>query len=155
MQRCILYVEDDQDSVFFLKLAFKKAAIALPLVILEDGDNAIKYVLGSGAFGNRVQHPLPAIVLLDINLPKKSGFEVLELIRKTPSTKTLPVIILTSSPHPADIVTSRELGADHYLVKPSDITKLAQMMRMVVERWAPLPAKGTAKAAPNHKTTSQ
>jgi DNA-binding response OmpR family regulator len=148
MKRCILSVEDDQDAIFFLELAFKKAAIVQPLVTLDDGEKAINYVLGVGAFANRELHPLPSLILLDIKMPKKSGFEVLELIRKTHAIETLPVVMLTSSAHPDDILRSRELGADHFLVKPPDIEKLAQMIKMVYDRWVGPQLNGMTKGGP-------
>lgn len=149
MQKCVLSVEDYDDSVFFLNLAYKKAAIVEPLVTLGDGESATKYLLGKGAFADRERHPFPCLLLLDIKLPKDSGFEILKLVRKTPSIKTLPVVILTNSPHPTDILMAHELGADHYLVKPSDLDKLAQMLKMAYERWVLCLAKVPTRASPS------
>jgi DNA-binding response OmpR family regulator len=135
MKRCILNVEDDNDCVFFLQLAFRKAGIKQPLVTLNDGEKGINYLLGTGSFANRDRYPLPSLVLLDINLPLKTGFEVLKTIRATPSIKALPVVMLTGSPLAQDILMARQLGADHYLVKPFDIEKLAQLMKTVFDRF--------------------
>ena len=126
---------------------FKKASIDNPLVIWNEGDKAIKYLLGTDVLAHRKIPSLPCLVLLDIKLPKISGFEVLELIRKTPALKTLPVVILTNSPHPADILKARELGADHYLVKPFDVEKLALMMKLVFDRFVLAQSRVAVKTA--------
>lgn len=154
MKQCVLNIEDDHDSVFFLQLAFKKAGIIHPLLTLDNGDKGIKYLLGAGNFADRDLYPLPSLVLLDINLPLKTGFEVLKTIRATPSIKALPVVILTSSPLPEDILTARELGADHYLVKPLNVEKLAQVMKMVFDRFVlnrgEFQTSGSGRKQPGH-----
>lgn len=131
----ILYVEDEEDDVLFMNMAFKQAVISHPLVALTDGQKAIDYLLGSGAYSNRDEHPLPCLMLLDLNLPKKSGLEVLKWIRNEPSISTLPVIVLTSSLQDADIHRAYVQGANAYLVKPSNPKELPVIVRTIHDFW--------------------
>ena len=117
---CILYAEDEKNDIFFLEHAFQSPASPYSLNAVPDGEQAIDYLAGKGRFADRARHPFPALVLLDINMPKKSGLEVLKWIRQQPSFKSLSVVMLTSSPRPEDMEHARLLGADDYLIKPSD-----------------------------------
>ena len=135
--RPILYAEDEPNDAFFLQLAFKRAGVAHPLKVVPDGQQALEYLSGVGPFANRNLHPLPCLVLLDINMPKKSGFEVLTWIRQQPQLKSLPVLMLTSSSHREDMDKARELAADDYLLKPSDPLQLSGLMKSVLDRWLP------------------
>jgi|SRR5918992_6344939 CheY-like chemotaxis protein len=116
----ILLVEDNEDDVMLLRRAFQRAAIASPLHTLGDGEAARQYLAGEGAYANRRQHPLPALLLLDLKLPRRSGFEVLAWLRTQPGLKRLVTVILTSSPQTADIARAYDLGANSYLVKPGN-----------------------------------
>ena len=131
----ILYAEDEPNDIFFLKLAFKKATSPHTLNAVPDGEQAIDYLAGEGPFADRSRYPLPTLVLLDINMPKKSGLEVLEWIRRQLRFKSLPVLILTSSQRPEDLEKARNLRADDYLLKPSDPLKLVEMVKSLHERW--------------------
>ena len=102
---------------------------------LPDGEQAIDYLAGKGPFADRARHPLPALVLLDINIPKKSGLEVLEWIRQQAHFKSLPVLMLTSSSRPEDLEKARVLGANDYLLKPSDPRKLIDVVNSLHHRW--------------------
>jgi CheY-like chemotaxis protein len=137
---CILYAEDEENDVFFLQYAFEAAGSCHTLKAVPDGEEAIEYLAGQGPFADRKRHPLPVLVLLDINMPKKSGLEVLKWIREQPPLKSLPVLMLTSSSRPEDREKARALGADDYLIKPSDPLKLVELVRMLQEHWlAPQP----------------
>jgi CheY-like chemotaxis protein len=138
--RSILYVEDEEDDVFFLKIAFQKAGSPHTLTELPDGEQAIEYLAGKGPFADRACHPLPILVLLDINIPKKSGLEVLEWIREQPCFETLPVLMLTSSSRPEDLEKARLLGANDYLLKPSDPRTLVDAVKSLHDRWLSQPA---------------
>ena len=131
----ILYAEDEETDVFFLQRAFTKAGITHTLRAVSDGEEAVAYLSGSGPFADRELCPLPALILLDINMPRKSGFEVLEWIRRQPNLKSVPVLIFTSSSNPADKEKAGQLAADDYLVKPSDPLKLAELVKSLNERW--------------------
>src|SRR6185369_2526448 len=99
----VLYAEDEEDDVFFLRKAFHDAGIRNPLAIVTDGDAAVDYLSGQGRYGDRDRFPLPCLALLDLNLPGRSGLEVLKWIRAQPSMCTLPVLMLTSSSQETDL----------------------------------------------------
>ena len=131
----ILYAEDEENDAFFLERAFKQAGIANPLVTVSDGQAAIDYCLGRGRYTNRGEHPLPCLLLLDLNMPKKTGIEVLMRIREEPSVRTLPVIVLTSSLQDSDIHRAYLKGANAYLAKPSQPEGLLVMAKAIQDFW--------------------
>lgn len=136
MQSCtILYAEDEKNDVYFLERALKLAGSPWVLHAVADGAQAIDYLAGEGPFADRTLHPLPDLVLLDINMPKKSGLEVLEWIRQQPAFKSLPVLTLTSSSRPEDQEQARLLGANDYLLKPSDPRTLIDVVKSIHDRW--------------------
>lgn len=132
---CVLYIEDDDNDIVLLRSAFKRANIANPLQIVTDGQMAIDYLTGTGPFADRSEYPLPGLVLLDLKVPKKSGLEVLGWIRGQPSLKSVVVIILTSSPNIEDATQASELGANSFVVKPSNVKQLADFARRLKEWW--------------------
>jgi len=134
-RKVLLLVEDDPNDVLFLQMAAKKAGLTLPLHVVKDGYDAIAYLDGQGAYADRALHPVPCLVLLDMKLPRVMGLEVLKWIRERPAFQTTIVIILTSSQQPADILRSYALGANAYLVKPSDPAALSGMMDAVNRFW--------------------
>ena len=137
---CILYAEDEENDIFFLNLAFRDLGSPHTLKAVPDGEQAVDYLAGAGSFADRALHPLPALVLLDINMPKKSGLEVLEWIRRQPQFKSLPVLMLTSSQRQEDMDLARQLGADDYLLKVSQPSKLAEIVKSLQDRWLSQPA---------------
>jgi CheY-like chemotaxis protein len=139
----ILYAEDEPTDIFFLERAFKLASVPHSLKSVADGQAAIDYLSGVGLFVDRNLHPLPCLILLDINMPKKSGLEVLEWIRKEARLKDVPGLILTSSSHPGDREKARQLAADDYLLKPSNPTELLDLVKAIQRRWLSGPAELT------------
>ena len=133
--RIILYAEDEQNDVYFLERAFRIAGSPHLLTAVRDGEQAVEYLAGDGAFADRASYPLPILVLLDINMPKKSGLAVLEWIRRQSLFKSLPVVIFTSSSRTEDMDQARLLGADDYLLKPSDPLKLVDLVKSLHDRW--------------------
>ena len=95
---------------------------------MVDGDEAIQYLSGTGEFSDRTRYPLPCLLLLDLNLPRQSGLEVLEWVRSQPSLQSMPVVILTSSSQDRDIGSAYSLGANGYLVKPPSSEKLIDLV---------------------------
>src|SRR5437868_12776557 len=116
---CILHVEYRDEDVFLLNHAFKRAEIGNPVQVVIDGQEAIDYLAGNGKFADRAQFPVPCLVLLDLQLPAKTGLEVLEWIRQQSALRSLIVIILSSSIYEGDVRRAYELGANAFLVKPS------------------------------------
>jgi CheY-like chemotaxis protein len=131
----ILYVEDEEDDILLLRLALKRAGLPNPVISAMDGVEAIDYLAGNGSFADRHQHPLPALVLLDLHLPRKGGFEVLGWIRQQPQFASLPIVVYTSSSRETDRNTARHLGATDYLVKLSDVNQIAKLARDLSHRW--------------------
>lgn len=115
----ILVVEDNEDDLYFVLRAFKKAAPGEIVAVVNDGQAALDYLRGAKAFGNRSVHPLPRIVFLDLKLPYVLGLDVLAAIRSEPALRQLPVVILTSSSEDRDRRRAEELGVQGYLVKPA------------------------------------
>ena len=134
-EKAVLYVEDDRDDVFFLQKAFGKAGITNPVTVLKDGQDAIEYLAGYGVYADRAVYPVPGLILLDLNLPKKNGFEVLEWIRKQPGFSTTPVLVLSASNQPSDIHTACALGANAYVVKPANPDELLKVALSIKDCW--------------------
>ncbi len=132
---CILQVEDDENDVFMVEHAFKRSGIACPLQVVRDGQSAIDYLNGVGEYGDREKAPLPCLLLLDLKLPMRSGFEVLKWIRQNPVFKKLVVVIFSSSELPKDIEMAYELGANSYIVKPAQLPKLLEIGQLLKGWW--------------------
>ncbi|HVE43167.1 MAG TPA: response regulator [Planctomycetota bacterium] len=141
----VLHVEDEPADRMIVSAAFKKAAPNVLLKAAIDGEQAIAYLSGQGVFANRELHPMPLLVLLDIKLPRKSGLEVLEWIRKHPTLKSMPVLMLTSSSESNDLDRAYALGANSYLVKTVDLPAMREIVRGIGEYAAIVAAPPTAE----------
>ena len=128
-------MEDSEDDVFFMKRAISKAAIANPLFVVEDGQQAIDYLSGTEPFSDRKAFPVPGLIIMDLKLPKKMGLEVLEWLRKDERLRRMVVVILTSSQEPNDLRRAYDLGANSFLVKPAKSERLEAMVRAVKDYW--------------------
>jgi CheY-like chemotaxis protein len=126
--RTILLVDDNEDDVFIMQSVFQKLQIPNPIQTLTDGDDAIAYLNGEGRYSDRTRYPLPAVVLLDLNMPRRNGFEVLAWIRAQPALKNLTVYILSASTRQVDVEQALALGANWYLIKPSQLEALIDLM---------------------------
>lgn len=135
MNHVVLYVEDEENDVLLAEIAFKRAQSDHELMVVGDGLQAIDYLLGVGRFADRDANPFPSLVLLDLKLPHKSGFEVLEWIRQQSEFRSLPVVVYTSSGAKSDRDKARELGASDYCVKPSRISEMTQLAALILKRW--------------------
>jgi len=131
----ILYVEDDESDAFLFEHALEQAGVSQRLVILPTGKAAIEYLSGAGAYADRIEHPLPILALLDLNMPGMSGLEVLKWIRATPRISTLLVVMLSSSNQDADIHRAYQQGANGYLVKPGDLDGMLTMAKAIKDYW--------------------
>jgi CheY-like chemotaxis protein len=135
---CILYVEDDPNDVLLVERALKKSGTHVRFNAVADGDKALAYLSGADDFANREKFPLPQVVLLDLKMPRKSGFEVLAWIRGHPQIKRTVVLVFTSSRHDQDMNRAYELGANSYLVKPVGFEELFQTMQQIGLYWGNL-----------------
>jgi len=124
----ILLVEDDLNDALLAQKALRKAGISHPIIHLNDGEEAIKYFSGEAPFDDRAKHPLPMLVLLDLKMPKLTGFDVLTWLQNHPElAASIPVVVLTGSIHPEDIANAKKLGAVGYEVKPVNFAQLVSM----------------------------
>lgn len=131
----ILLAEDDENDVLIMRRAFKKANIINPLVVVRDGEEAIEYLQGTGPYSDRKLHPLPCLLLLDLKMPKKSGFEVLDFVKSDPQLNRLVTIVLTSSRQGVDINHAYDLWANSFLVKPPSVDELVEMLKSLHSYW--------------------
>jgi CheY-like chemotaxis protein len=131
----ILIVEDNDDDVALIRRAFKHCKILNPLSVVSDGDAAVAYLSGTGPYADRAEHPLPALVMLDLKLPRRSGLEVLEWMKQQPLLKRTPVVILTSSKEHRDVNRAYDLGANSYLMKPVEFDDLRAMVERLHLYW--------------------
>lgn len=134
-EHTILLVEDNPKDVFLVQRALRKAEILTPLQVVSDGDAALQYLSGEASYSDRAAYPLPVVVLLDLKLPRRSGAEVLTWIRQQPPLRRLPVVALTSSREYADINRIYDLGANAYIVKPTDFEQLVNVLKTLNLHW--------------------
>lgn len=131
----ILLVEDNQDDVELTRIAFDEAKVANRLVVVRDGAEALDYLFARGAHADRDPDDLPSIVLLDLNLPKVDGREVLQAIRESERTRSLPVVVLTTSAEPFDLESTYALGVNSYIQKPVDFERFVWAVKQVGLYW--------------------
>lgn len=137
-QSAILLVEDNDDDVELTRRAFAKSNLRDALAVVRDGQEALDYLFGAGAHAGRDIGRLPRLVLLDLNLPKLDGLEVLRRIRASAATRRLPVVMLTSSREQRDIIQSYDLGANSYVRKPVDFAEFVEAARQLGVYWLAL-----------------
>jgi CheY-like chemotaxis protein len=131
----LLLVEDDENDIALFQRAFARAALVNPIRIVRDGEEAVRYLQGAAPYEDRQLYPLPSLVLLDLKMPRKSGFEVLSWMREQPRVREIPVVLLTSSQERGDIRRAYALGARAYLVKPVASGDLMEMLKSVGMYW--------------------
>lgn len=133
--RTILLVEDNPSDVGLTRRALEKGRIANELIVAEDGQEALDYLWGTGAYAGRDISDLPALTLLDLKLPRVPGLEVLRRIRGDARTRRLPVVILTTSKEEQDIATGYDLGVNSYVRKPVDFKQFAAAVEQLGLYW--------------------
>lgn len=135
MTPTLLLVEDNEDDAFFMRRALTRAGITHRLHHVGDGREAIAYLAGEGRYADRTAHPLPTIMFLDLNLPYKTGLQVLEWVRQQPQLSRLIVIALTSSSESVDLKRAYQLGANSYVVKPPSAERLIEIAKAFKVWW--------------------
>jgi len=128
----VLLVDDSENDAMLMRAVFERAGFVEPLRFVRDGDQAIAYLRGDGVYRDRRQFPMPTVVLLDLNMPRKNGFEVLTWIREQPTLRRMRVYIMSTSNRAQDIDRAYELGANSYLVKPTNLDGLMHMAKCLV-----------------------
>lgn len=131
----ILLIEDNQDDIDLTLRAFKKHKLANEIRVIQDGAEAVEFLFCTGKYADRNIGDVPSFVLLDLNLPKVNGLEILKKIRENPKTKCIPVIILTSSKYDQDVINSYELGVNSYIRKPVDFNKFIEAIDQIEAYW--------------------
>jgi two-component system response regulator len=133
--KTILLVEDNADDEALTTRALRMAKIANDIVVARDGAEALDYVYGEGQYAGRVASQLPAVVLLDLKLPKLSGLEVLQRLRGDPRTRLVPIVVLTSSSEEEDMLKSYQFGANSYVRKPVEFGAFASAVSQLGVYW--------------------
>ncbi len=131
----ILLVEDNPDDEELTLLALKESNIVNEVAVAHDGAEALDYLFGTGKYAGRDLSHLPQLILLDLQLPKMNGLEVLQRLRADPRTQLIPVVVLTTSSEEEDIVTSYRLGANSYVRKPVEFHRFADAVQQVGMYW--------------------
>jgi len=145
MNQTILWVEDDADDVVLIGHAIHKAGLDRPMLV-RDGGEAVAYLSGTSPFSDRSAYPIPSLILLDLKLPKMSGFEVLRWLRGIPELRRIPVIMFTSSNQKTDIDRAYDLGANAYLLKSVDHQDLVGALQRLRDFWLDLNLNPTRSA---------
>ena len=133
--KIILLVEDNEDDVLLTKRAFQKNNVKNELVVVSDGREALDWLFGEGEHAGRDTTNLPELILLDVNMPRVGGLEVLERIRADARTEFVPVVMLTSSKQEEDLIRSYELGANSYVRKPVAFENFVDAVRTLGVYW--------------------
>jgi CheY-like chemotaxis protein len=119
----ILIAEDEDDEAFLLERALKKAQMTNPVQRVKNGDEVIDYLSGAGCYSDRSKHPIPILILLDLNMPKKSGFEVLQWVRQESNCQSITIDVFSGSSRTEDIEKALRLGANLYFKKPITLSE--------------------------------
>ena len=126
-KKTVLLAEDEENDVFLMQRAIRKMNEPVLLQVAQDGEQVIEYLLGKNKYADRHLYPLPALIVLDIKMPRKSGFDVLEWLKADGTLTHIPVVIVTSSAVQSDVQKACELGAKEYLVKPVALAELQRL----------------------------
>ncbi|HTA31270.1 MAG TPA: response regulator [Candidatus Cybelea sp.] len=127
----MLAAEDEESDAVLLQLAFSRAGLSNLLVIVQDGQEVIEYLSRYLPSARSDSDPLPSLLLLDLKMPRMTGFDVLTWLRDKPQFKDLPVVVLSSSSHESDIQRARELGAWDYHIKPHGLHQFVQLIKQL------------------------
>ena len=131
----ILVADDDPDDRLLIQSAFEEGNIGNPLIFVEDGEELLDYLCHQGRFALQHDVVLPGIILLDLNMPRKNGRQVLRELKSNPEFRRIPIIILTTSALPDDIAECYEAGANGFICKPATFEKLTEALKIVEQYW--------------------
>lgn len=131
----ILLAEDDENEVFFVRESFKKAGIVNPLEVVKNGQEAMDYLSGEGQYADRSRFPLPCLIILDLQMPRRTGIDVLEWLRAQPDLRCLPVIIHSGSSQESDVDKLYQRGANAFVVKPGSMIERIDLATHIKGFW--------------------
>jgi CheY-like chemotaxis protein len=131
----VLHVDDDANDTALLQAAARKANLTFTLQNVEDFEQTMAYLNGEGVYSDRTRHPLPSLILLDLKMPRATGFEVLGWIRNNPGTGHMPVVVLSGSELQEDVRRAYTVGANSYLVKPLGFEALVSLVKNIYTVW--------------------
>jgi CheY-like chemotaxis protein len=147
----ILLVEDMPSDATLIRRGFEKTQVLNPIVWVKNGQEALGYLSGLGQYGDRMKYPLPALVLLDLDLPEMSGYELLQWKRTQSNIRRIPVVVLTIDSATSAVNAAYDLGANSYLVKPGKSDEIMRIVKIIQEYWLGLnePPKLVLRATPD------
>lgn len=131
----ILLAEDDENDALLMQRAFNKTGQRVTMTVLRNGQEVIDYLQGLAAYADRSRYPLPDLLLLDLKMPQRNGFEVLEFVKTHEELKRIPTVLLSSSRQHRDILKAYDLRANSYLVKPTAFTDLTTLTQNICSYW--------------------
>lgn len=131
--KTVLYVDDNPNDLFLSERACRNGRVSFLLKTTNSGTAAIRYLSGDGGFANRTENPFPDLILLDLKMPEMDGFQVLRWIRTHPATRMIPVAVFSASLIPGDVVKGYAEGANYFIIKPSALTTLIEIVRAADE----------------------
>jgi CheY-like chemotaxis protein len=161
LQPTVLVAEDRDEDLFLIRRAFEQRGFDTPVHYVRNGEQAIAYLSGEGRFSNRVEYPLPHLFLLDLKMPRKSGFDVLEWLQGRPGLSHIRTVVLTTSEDVFEVNRAYKLGAASFLSKPLNFTEFKDTIQIVHNYWMmlnqppnlPKPEKGTYMPRPAQGAT--
>ena len=131
----ILLVEDNPNDIELALRSFKKNKLVNHINIVRDGEEALDYLFGRGAYAGRNINNIPSLILTDLNMPKVNGLELLKQIRSNPLTQNIPVVVLTTSQEEQDVLEAHRLGINSYILKPVDFEQFLNSARLIGFQW--------------------
>ena len=150
----VLVADDDEDDRRFIAKAWGKSRVANTLRFVNDGEELTEYLNHTGRYSDPESAPRPAVILLDLDMPKKDGRESLREIKADPDLRQIPIIVLTSSPVEEDIYRSYDLGANSYITKPVTFEALVDVLQVLGRYWIEIVDLQTADASKNVKVAT-
>ena len=131
----ILIAYDDEDDRFLIKAAFEECGSTIPLFFVQDGLELMQYLNNENAYADANVYKQPSLILLDLNMPKKDGREIIQEMRSNSNFKAIPIVVLSTSNAPSDIKTCYELGANSFITKPSSFEGLLEIIKNLQQFW--------------------
>lgn len=142
----LLVVEDEEGDYHLIEMALKETKFPTRVRWVRDGVEAMQYLRGEEQFSNRREFPLPDVMILDLKMPRMGGFEVIDWLRRTPSYRTLPVLVMSSSTLPEDLQRAADLGATTYFAKPHSFEDFVDLLQHIAGYWSYARAPAAARS---------